>query len=85
MLSGTSTQAGTVLAYVQSLFNSKAAAWVGIPPMLQPQYLRGKYDCPVCRLIKALYVNPECGAQSEQHLAEAIKRCGGAPVEKHPS
>ena len=86
MLPGNATtQADAVRAYVQSTLKSKHDTWVTIPPLLQPKKWRGKYNRPTCRLIKSLYGHPESGAHWEQHLTAAIRRCGGEPVDMHPS
>ena len=79
------TQADTVRAYVQSTLKSNHDTWVTIPPLLQPKSWKGKYARPTCRLIKSLYGHPESGTHWERHLTAAIRRCGGEPVDMHPS
>ena len=39
----------------------------------------------MCRLNKALYGHPESGAHWERHLESKIIKCGGKPIEGHPS
>eukprot|EP00973_Karenia_brevis_P014649 1998479-Karenia_brevis.AAC.1 len=39
----------------------------------------------MCRLVKALYGHPESGGHWEKHLTKALLKCGGVPVQNHPS
>ena len=80
-----SSTADAIRAYVQSLLKSKHKTWVRIPYELWPTHWRGKYRAPMCLLVKALYGHPESGGHWENHLTEAIKHCGGVPVENHNS
>jgi len=80
-----SSTADAIRAYVQSLLKSKHKTWVRIPPELWPSHWRGKYHAPMCLLVKALYGHPESGGHWENHLTEAIRHCGGAPVINHNS
>ena len=82
-----SSVADAIRAYVQSLLKSKHKTWVHIPKELWPKSWHGKYNKPMCLLVKAFYDgHPESGGHWENHLTEAIvKACGGVAVENHPS
>ena len=85
-LPGHDTEAAdAVRAYIQSLLKSKYKTWARIPPELWPKEWKGKYQKPMCLLVKALYGHPESGGHWEQHLTTTINDIGGQAITNHPS
>ena len=80
-----STLADAQRAFVQALLKAKNKTWVTIPRTLWPDHWHGKYDRPMCLLVKALYGHPESGGHWENHLTEAVLALGGVPVTDQPS
>ena len=80
-----STLADAQRAFVQALLKAKNKTWVTIPRTLWPDHWHGKYDRPMCLLVKALYGHPESGGHWENHLTEAVLALGGVPVADQPS
>ena len=74
-------------AYIQAKIVRKGApeTFIRLPRPWWPRWWHGKFQDPVCRLIKALYGHPESGAIWQVHLDVRLKALGWQMIRELPS